>query len=207
MAQDTKTSLLDWLRQNELDFMKNALVNAKYTLEMISDMTEDDMNGIFDQLKISPLERPRFRTAVKLLKQKLNSTNTVATPAHNTITTITTTQGSFKESESKCMGNSNYNSDDSTPSNDKETLESLLSVEDSQTIGNPCVIISTIEDYSQSKWKGKWSDLPGVVIDVANMVNLWKEKYKYTNVSIGFNTKSMNDSEIFMIFWLTFVHK
>ena len=69
MAQD-KQELLVWLNSNKLNFVKDALVEAEYTLEIVVNMTDDDMNGIFDDLKISNLKRPPFRTAVKKLKEK-----------------------------------------------------------------------------------------------------------------------------------------
>ena len=48
--------------------MKDALIED-YTLDMVVDMTDKDIDDIFDELKISSVKRPRFRNAVKRLKQ------------------------------------------------------------------------------------------------------------------------------------------
>ena len=92
MAQDEHQSLIAWLSANKLNFMKDALVEEDYTLDMIVSMTDDDMNGIFQDLKISNIKRPRFRNAVQSLKQKkqnkINPVVTVSTTNTNTNTSL-----------------------------------------------------------------------------------------------------------------------
>ena len=76
MAQSNQDDLVSWLESSNFTFLQDALVEEGYTLDMIVDMTDEDMNGIFEELKISNLKRPRFRNAVKRLKHNPQSAST-----------------------------------------------------------------------------------------------------------------------------------
>ena len=179
MAQGNQEELITWLDSNKLNFIKNALISAHYTLDMIVDMTDNDINGIFDELKISNLNRPPFRNAVKRLKQAKQSQF----------------QASFQsQTQTKHFAvNKTENTNKHNAHSKEETLESLLSVGDSQRLTNPYVIIAAIEDYSQSKPNGMWKNLHGVNVDVKNMIHLWNDIYNYKTVSVAF--KNTNDEE------------
>ena len=167
MAQDDQESLVTWLSSNKLNFIKDVLIEEEYTLDMIVDMNDNDIDDIFDELKIPKLKKPRFRNAVKRLKQQQQQ------------------QQQSQAKPSTLNKTENKNKDDKKQLNE-ETLESLLSVGDSQRLINPYVIISAIENYSQSKPNGMWQNLEGVKIDVKNMIHLWNDIYNYKNVSIAF---------------------
>ena len=65
---------------HKLNFVKDALIEEDYTRDMVSmvmDMTDDVTIGIFDELKISSVKRPKFRNAVKPLKQRKDQINRV----------------------------------------------------------------------------------------------------------------------------------
>ena len=104
MAQHEQESRNEWLKENTLHFMKDALVEEGYTLKMGTDldMTDKDIDDIIDAQNMAKLKRPRFRNAVERLKEKPQASNN-----------------------------------------------------GSQRIKNVYVIISAIEDYSQSKLNGK----------------------------------------------------
>ena len=173
MAQDEQEALISWLKENKLNFMKDALVEEKYTLEMIEAMTNDEINGICVDLNIPHIKRPRFRVAVQSFQNAQTNNNNVkkqTQQSHNTIPNENKKENKIKKQNVK-----------------EETLESLLSSQDSQTLSNPYIIISGIEDYSQSKPKGMWPDLNGVSVDVKNMINLWYNTYNYKNISVAFN--------------------
>ena len=73
MAQGNQDDLITWLESNKLHFIKDALISADYTLEIIVNMTDKDIDDIFDELKMSKLKKPLFRNAVKRLKEKPQS--------------------------------------------------------------------------------------------------------------------------------------
>ena len=88
MAQDNQQSLVAWLNTNKLNFIKDVLVEEEYTLDMIVDMTDNDIDDIFDELKIPKIKRPRFRNAVKRLEQtKQSQQNLPQSPNPTTKTT------------------------------------------------------------------------------------------------------------------------
>ena len=79
--------------------------------------------------------------------------------------------------------------------NNEETLDSLLSDEDSQRLSNPYVAVCGIENYSQSKPDGIWPNLAGVGVDVQSMASLWKTVYNYKNVCIAFESSDEKGQE------------
>ena len=103
MSHDNQDSLIAWLNSNKLNFMKDALIEEEYTLDMVMDMTEDEMIGIFDELKISNLKRPRFRNAVKRLKQRKDQINRVFNQSQQQkhIESLTEKQAQHSESKHK----------------------------------------------------------------------------------------------------------
>ena len=127
MAQNGQASLVEWLNSNKLNFMKDALVEEDYTLDMIVNMTDEEMIGVFDKLKISNLKRHRFRTAVINLKHQKHSQP--HPQAHRQLAT-------------KCVSKTAKKNDVNNESkqSDEEKFGSLLSVGDSQRLYCSCRI-------------------------------------------------------------------
>lgn len=75
MSNEEQDSLIGWLQKNKLNFIKDALVKESFTLGMIINSTDEDIDLILKDLNISPFKRPRFREAVNTLKQERNNVN------------------------------------------------------------------------------------------------------------------------------------
>ena len=160
MAQDEQEPLIEWLGKNNLNFMKDALVEEGYTLKMIIEMTDKDIEDIIDGLDMPKIKRPRFRNAVKRLKQKPQPQAQQAQqqPQKQKKSPMSKSE---KKSKNLILSTSPNTKAITFPQGQEETFESLLSINDSQRIKNGYVIISAIEDYSQSKPNGKWPNLDG----------------------------------------------
>ena len=85
--------------------------------------------------------------------------------------------------------------DTDTKQTETLNLSSLLNVRNSQTLTNPYVIITGIENYLAAKPSGFWLNLPGVGVDVKNMIHLWKDIYKYQNTSVLFKNAKNSKNE------------
>ena len=170
MAQGNQDELITWLKSSNLTFLKDALVEEDYTLDMIVDMTDEDMNDIIDGLNMPKLKRPRFRNAVKRLKQNSQS-------QHQQPQKQVKSPKSEKKRKDLILSTSPNAKTTTLKQGKEETFESLLSTDDSQRIKNAHVIISAIEDYSQSKPIGAWCNLYGTTVDFQNMIHLWNDIY------------------------------
>ena len=153
MAQDEQESLIEWLKTNNFIFMKDALVEEGYTLEMVIDMTDKDIDDIVDALNMSKLKRPRFRNAVKKLKE-----NNQPTKAENT------------------RNNNSKNTKDEIKETDINN-SAMDSVHHSKVIKNVLALNICINKYGK---KGSpFEDLEGPTRDMKQLIDLWQNKFGY----------------------------